>query len=165
MALTQSVWTPKTVNGYGVWQCTVIATAAENDAYTLKTPADSVDGRRPWIVLLQCTVNPDAGGAVTVEIATGHADNFAVTGDAATLGATNGAIFKQILDDCSTIIPPLEAAFLIHPDLPVADVVTIAAIAAGLKANVPPAPYYAFNLNAGTTMDAHTATWTIVQKL
>lgn len=164
MALTKSAWTEKTVNGYLVLTCTVIATTAENDAYTLKTPANSVDGRRPFVVLLQCSVTPDAV-ALPVEIAIGHGDNFAVTGDGATLGATNGAIFKQLLDDCVLAVPNLEYAFLIHPDLGVADVVAIASIASGFKVNVPPSPYYAFNLNGGSTLAAHTATWRVVQKL
>jgi len=81
----------------------------------------------------------------------------------ASVVATRGAKFKQLFDDCVLAVTPLIYTFLIDPTLIVADVVTVAAIATGPKIKVPPAPYFAFNLNGGSTLAAATATWYIVQ--
>ena len=167
MALTQSAWTSATVNGFMVLTCTVAATTSEQYGYTLKTPANLIDGRRPFTVFLQCSADPDAAQNPLVSIAIGYADNFTMGTTAGTslTGLVGGSTYKQLLDDCGAAVDPVTYSFLIHPDLGVADVVTLAAIAAGFKANVPPAPYYAMNLHSATKLDAHTATWTIVQKV
>lgn len=161
MALTQSAWTEKTANRQYVATCTVAATTAENDAYTLKTPA-GLDPTKPFTVALVTSATPD-GQALPVDIWLGWGDNFVLAGNDTTVAATNGAKFKQIFDDAVLAVTPLVYTFLIDPGLPVADVVTVAAIATGPKVRVPSAPYYAFNLNGGSTLNAHTATWTIIQ--
>lgn len=163
MALTQSAWTVSTV-GKSVLKatCTVTATTAENDAYTLKTPKE-LDVRRPWTLFLVTSATPD-GQALPVDIWAGYADNFALSGDGANVVATGtGAKYKQIIENAVTAVTPLAFAFHFDPNQEVADVVTVAAIDTGLKVKIPVAPYYAFNLNGGSTLNAHTATWTIVQ--
>jgi hypothetical protein len=163
MALTQSAWTEGWVNGIYTAICTVISTTAENDAYTLKTPAN-LDGSKPWTLFYKASGTPD-GSALPLQVAVGHSDNFAITGDGATIGATDGSLFKQVMDDVVLAVSPLEYSFNFNPSLGVADVVTVAAIATGLKANIPIAPYYAFNLNGASTLNAVTHTFKITQKL
>lgn len=165
MALTQSAWTNKTVNGFLVLTCTVTATTDEKNGYTLKTPANMLDGRRPFTVFLQCDADPDATENPMVKIGIGYADNFTMGPTTGALAVVSGSTYKQLLDDCGAAVDPTTYSFLIHPDLGVADVVLLSAIASGFKANVPPAPYYALNLASATKLDAHVATWTIVQKL
>jgi len=160
MALTQSAWTTKTVNGKFVASCTVAATTAENDAYTLKTPKE-LDTSKPFTVFVNTSAASD-GAAVPLDIWIGYDDNFVMSGNDSTVAATNGVMFKQLTDDIG-YSAATNNAFLIDPGLPVADVVTIAAKATGYKARIPSVPYYIFNLNAGSTMLAHTTTYKIVQ--
>lgn len=166
MALTQGAWTVSTL-GEGakktlIASCTVTATTAENDAYTLKTPAQ-LNPTKPWMLGLVCAATPD-GQALPVDLWVGYSDSFALSGDGASVVATGtGAKFKQIMDDVVLAVSPLMYVWNMVPNLAVADVVTVAAIATGLKISVPVAPYYAFNLNGGSTLAATTATWVIFQ--
>jgi len=161
MALTQSAWTVKTVNNKAVYTCTVTATTAENDAYTLPTPP-AIDTAKPYSLTIVCSATPD-GQALPFEIYIGTGPNFLMTGDGATIGATQGVRFKQIFDDIVLAVTPLGYTFLIDPNLPVADVVTVAAIATGPKVRVPSGTAHAFNQNGGSTLAAATTTYTIVQ--
>lgn len=161
MALTQSAWSNNTVNGVLVSTSTVIATTAENDAYTLKTPKE-LDTTRAFTLLYLTSATPD-GQATPMDIWLGYNDNFAITGNDSTVAATNGARFKQFFDDGVLAVTPLIYSFVFDPYLPVADVVTVAAIATGPKIRIPAAPYYAFNVNGGSTLNAATHTFILVQ--
>ena len=163
MALTQGNWVETFVNGVYKAVCTVVSTTAENDAYTLKTPLN-LDSTKEWTLFYQASGNPD-GSALPLEIFCGFSDAFVVTGDGATIGATDGSVFADILDDVVLAVAPLIYSWKLDPQLKVADVVTVAAIATGLKVAIPVAPYYAFNLNGASTLAAVTHTFTIVQKL
>ena len=77
--------------------------------------------------------------------------------------AVSGAMYKQFMDDGLLAVVNAEHGFRIDPNLGVADVVTIGAIASGLKINVPAAPYYAFNIDGGSALIATTMNWRIVQ--
>lgn len=163
MALTQSAWSVKTTKKKTlVATCTVGATTAENDAYTLKTPPE-LQGDKPFTVTLYCSGTPD-GSALPIDLWVGYQSDFALTGDGATVSATSGFKFKQIYDDCVLAVSKATAVtFSFDPKSAVADVVTVAAILTGLKIKNPPAPYYAFNCNGASTLAAETYTWTIVQ--
>ena len=161
MALTQGSWTEETVNGYKVLTNVVTATTSENDAYTLKTPK-SLDTSKPWYLALTFSGTPD-GSALPVEIWTGFSDDFAISGDAGSITATDGGKFIQIFDDCVLAVSGLNYFWLMDPNLAVADVVTVAAVATGLKVKIPEAPYYAFNLNGASTLAAVSGTWKIIQ--
>lgn len=166
MALTQSAWTDKTVNGQLVSSCTVLATTAETDSYTLKT-SKLLDPTKPFNVYLEFSGTPD-GSALPMDVWTGFTEGFALSGQGASVVSTvnsvrTGAKFKQVFDDVVLAVTTLNYVFHFDPNLAVADVVTVAAIATGPKIKVPVAPYYVFNLNGGSTLAAETATWTIVQ--
>jgi hypothetical protein len=160
MALTQTAWTVTTVNGRTKMQCSVTATTAENDAYTLKTPKQ-LNPYKPWTLILSTSAASD-GAAVPADIWCGTGDDFAISGNDGTVAATSGFNYKVIMDDIG-YAAATTSAWLMDPFLPVADVVTDAAKATGLKVKIPVCPYYAFNLDAGSAMLAHTGTWTIIQ--
>lgn len=160
MALTQSAWTDASANGKFVATCTVAATTSENDAYTLKTPKGlKVD--QPWTLIVKTSAASD-GAAVPLDLWVGYSDNFVLSGNDSTVAATDGVNYKQITDDIGYSAAS-SACFFFDPQQAVADVVTIAAIATGYKVKIPIAPYYAFNLDGGSTLLAHTATYIIIQ--
>ena len=163
MALTQGAWSEDWVADIYKATCAVVSTTGENDAYTLKTPAN-LDGSKEWTLFYQASGTPD-GSALPLEVFVGFTDNFVVTGDAGTIGATDGSVFKDIFDDVVLAVAPLIYSWKMSPNLGVADVVTVAAIASGAKVNMPVAPYYAFNLNGASTLAAVTHTFTITQKI
>ena len=161
MALTQSAWAVKTIRERTIASCTVQATTSENDAYTLKTPP-AIDTRKPYTLYVVYSATPD-GQATPLDIWVGKDDDFALSGNDSSVVATSGAKFKQIFDDTVLAVTPLQYVFSVQPELAVADVVTVAAIATGPKVQVPSGTSHIFNLNGGSTLAAHTATYTIVQ--
>ena len=168
MSLTQSAWSDTSANGLLVSSCTVQATTGETDAYTLKT-SKKLDPTRPFYVSLECSATPDAQ-ALPADIWTGWSDVFALSGQGASVVSTvssveTGAKFKQFFDDVVLAVTTLNYVFLFDPDLAVADVVAVSAIATGPKIKIPVAPYYVFNLNGDTTLNAHIATWRVIQYL
>jgi hypothetical protein len=160
MALTQSAWTEKYVNGLYVAECNVIATTAESDAYTKKTPAN-LEPDKEWTLFFYSTIAAD--NTVPIDLWVGYSDNFLMSGDSTTVTATDGTNYKQIMDDAVAAIAGNPYVWIMDPNLAVADVVTAAAIGSGLKIKVPVAPYYAFNID-GATLVATTSYWKIVQK-
>ncbi len=164
MALTQSAWADESVNGLLVLTCTVLQTSTETDAYTLKTPARTIDGTKPWSLYYWASATAD-GEALPVDIWLGYEDDFVLSGQGASVVARHGGMYKQIMDDGVLAIVNFEYGHLFDPNLRKADVVTVGAIASGLKANIPASPYYAFNLDGGSTLNnAITVNWRIVQQ-
>ncbi len=163
MALTQGAWATQVTNDNGVYitKCNVAFTVAENDAYTLKTP-NLLDTSKAWTLLIVAAATPDAV-ALPVDLWGGYGDSFALSGDGATVAATNGVKIKQVLDDCVLAVTPLVYQITLDPNLPVADVVTVAAINSGLKARIPVFPHYAINLNGGSTLNATNCDFYIIQ--
>lgn len=164
MSLTQSEWTTLTANGFLVMTCTVHHTNSEQDAYTLKTPANTVDGSRPWRLSHTSDKAPETG-AMPVDIWIGYSDNFLLDEDNPVI-ATAGALYKQINTEGQGAVLDVEYSYLIDPNLGVADVVTIGTAANGYKVNVPAVPYYAFAFNSASALsDDCTTTWKITQKV
>ncbi len=163
MGQTQSAWTDHSANGQLVLKCTVLPVTTPTDTYTLKTPKDTIDGSRPWNLFLSFAASPDAE-ALPVDIWLGYEDDFVLSGTGASVVATHGAMYKQITDDCRLAVANTSAhSWLMDPNLRDADVVTIGAIASGLKVMIPPAPYYVFALDGGSALVDTLATWRIVQ--
>lgn len=165
MSLTQSEWTKESVNGFLVLTCTVLQTSTETDAYTLKTPANTVDGTRPWRLSHTSSAAPETG-ALPVDIWIGYDDDFALSGQDTSLVAASGAFYKSINDEGQGAVLDVEYSYLIDPNLGIADIVALTDIGKGYKVNVPAAPYYAFNFDGTSVLaDAVTTTWKITQKL
>ena len=163
MSITQSVWSSTTVNGFTVQKCTVLADSALKDAYTLKIPAGKIDGTRPFSIYQSISADPD-GSSLPAQLWYGYSDAFVLSGDDSALDATDGEMYKQLVENCRGAVTTNEYVYYIHPDLGVADVVAATNIATGFKVNVPPAPYYALCLNGASTLNAVTTTWRVVQK-
>lgn len=160
--LVQGAWTESSVKDFYKATCTVTYTTQETDAYTVKTP-DGLDGSKPFVLFVSAAATPD-GQALPLKLWIGNSASFALSGQGASVAATGGAYFKQLTDDCVLAVGTTTHAFLIDPQLPVADVVTVAAIATGYKVRVPASPYYAFHLDGGSTLNATNTTFTILQK-
>ncbi|KKM58098.1 hypothetical protein LCGC14_1549920, partial [marine sediment metagenome] len=158
MSLTQSEWTKESVNGFLVLTCTVLQTSTETDAYTLKTPANTVDGTRPWRLSHTSSAAPETG-ALPVDIWIGYDDDFALSGQDTSLVAASGAFYKSINDEGQGAVLDVEYSYLIDPNLGIADIVALTDIGKGYKVNVPAAPYYAFNFD-GTSVLADAVTTT-----
>jgi|SRR5690606_9002169 hypothetical protein len=158
MALTQGAWTQQVVGTgkYQVWKCNVAFTTAENDAYTLKTP-DTLDTTKAWALAVVPAATAD-GQALPVDMWCGYKSDFALSGDSTTVAATSGFEFKTIIDDASAATARL---VLMDPNATQADVVAVAT--GGLRVKPPIFPYYAFNLDGGSTLNATNVDFYIIQ--
>lgn len=159
--LVQGSWAAKeSVNGKAVYQCQVTVSTAETDAQTLPI---KLRPDKPFTLFVSSSATPD-GQALPLKLWYGFSSSFAVTGQGTSVVATDGAFWKQLSDDVVLAVTTTQHAFLLDPDLPVADVVTVAAIATGLKVRIPKGiSYYAFHLDGGSTLAAVTTTFTVVQ--
>jgi hypothetical protein len=162
MALTQSAWTvmPSGKNTL-IYKNTVTFTTAENDAYTLRTPRD-LDPTKQWTLVVSTAATAD-GQAIPLDLWGGYKADFALTGNDNTVAATDGFRIKQVFDDIVLAVSPTVYSITFDPELPVADVVTVAAIGSGPKVRIPVLPYYIFNLNGGSTLNATSVTFYLVQ--
>jgi len=156
MALTQGEWSVVTVNKKMVATCNVAFTTAENDAYTYKTPKE-LDPTKKWLLIVKPAATAD-GTTLPVDLWIGFGETFALSGDGANVVATVGAEFKNIIDDASAATA---RAVLMDPDLAQSEVVAIAT--GGLKCKVPIAPYYVFNLDGSSTLNATNCDFYIIQ--
>ena len=161
MALTQSVWSEKYVNGKLRLQCTVVSTTGETDAYTVKTP-QSLDMSKPFTLFYSASATPD-GQALPLDMWVGFDEDLALSGQGASVVSSNGGNFKQLMDDVVLAVTTKIYAFVIDPLQAVADVVTVAAIATGLKVKGVVGACCAFNLDGGSSLAAVTHTFTIIQ--
>ena len=156
MALTQGAWAVKTVNGRMVASCTVSATTAENDVYTLKTPKE-LNTREPWSLIIDVTEDLTGAGTSALDIWGGHADDFAITGNDATVAATSGAFVVAITTDVDA--GGVFSVRCVPGDSGLTQVVTFPAVVV-----LPPLPYYAFNIDATAVMaDAADVKFYIIQ--
>jgi hypothetical protein len=158
MALTQGAWTETSVNGMTVFSCDVTATVSENDAYTLKTPV-SLDGSKAWTLHVNTAGATLDGSALPVDVWGGWSDDFALTGDAGTVAATDGGETRSaVIDD----VKGVANAVIVDPSYTGAAVQsTLAGVRGIVNAGV--YPYYAINLDGASTLAAATCTFKIVQ--
>jgi len=161
MALTQGNWIEKSVNGMYHTTCNVAFTTGETDAYTLPTPK-GLDVTRPWTLIVAAAATAD-GSALPMDLWIGHSNDFLLSGQGGSVTTSDGSNFKVLTDDVVLAVTTVEHVFLIDPNQATADVVTVAAIAAGYKLKVPVVPYYAFNLDGGSALVATNCDFTIVQ--
>jgi hypothetical protein len=167
-AQTVGDWTVSTVGikknfMVATCQCT---TDANNEILFTKRTGTWLDGSKPWTLIIAASAAQD-GAATPVALHLGYADNFALAGTTARATITSGAIYGNFTDDLGYAAAVLGMAFQMTPSSSgLANIVTIAAIATGMRFNCPIAPYYAFELYAadGATLLAHTLTFTIIQK-
>lgn len=162
MALTQGEWIQQ-IGGDSnlqIWKANVAYTTGENDAYTKPIPK-SIDTTRQYTLLVQHAATPD-GSNLPIDLWMGYGDSFALSGDGANVVADNGFNYKELLNISEGAVA-VAYAITIDPELPVADVVTVAAIASGLKVRVPKGLRHAFNLDGASTLNATNTNFWVIQ--
>lgn len=163
-AQTVGSWTVKSVEGHIVATCICTTDANNEILFTNKTP-DELDTSKPWTLIIKASAAQD-GAAAPVALHIGYSSSFALAGTTARATVTDGAMFGNITDDLGYAAAVPGMAFQMTPaSTGLANIVTIAAVATGMRFNVPVVPYYAFELYAGdsATLLAHTLTFTIIQ--
>ena len=164
-AQTQTAWSASTVNGFGVWTGTSTTDANNEVNWSLKTPVE-LNTSAPWSLIVAASAAQD-GAAAPLMIWGGYSDDFALAGTTARATATDGVQIGELTDDLGYAAAVLGMNFAMTPGSSgLANVVTVAAVATGMRHNVPVFPYYAFELMAddAATLLAHTLTFKIVQK-
>tara|TARA_R110002167_G_scaffold85904_2_gene232744 strand:- start:1573 stop:2130 length:558 start_codon:yes stop_codon:yes gene_type:complete len=164
-AQTQTAWAETSINGYKILSSTATTDATNEVNWSLKTPK-SLDTTQPWSLIVSASAQQDAAAAPLM-IWGGYSDDFALAGTTARATATDGVQIGELSDDLGYGAAVLGVNFAMNPgSTGLANVVTIAALATGLRHNVPVFPYYAFELMAddAATLLAHTLTFKIIQK-
>ncbi len=162
---TISAWKESTVNGFYFASCTALTDANNEINYTNKTPS-GLDTSKPWTLVVSASAAQD-GAAAPLMVWGGYADDFAISGTTARATATNGVQLGELSDDLGFAAAVAGVAFSMTPGTSgLANIVTIASVATGMRFNVPKMPYYAFELMAddAATLLAHTLTFRIIQK-
>ena len=162
-AQTQTAWTtPVTVGSQVVTSCTATTDAINLCNWTPPTP-EGIDCSKKYTLIVAADAAQD-GAAAPVALYFSKAKGLALAGTTGRPTVTNGAEYGNITDDLGYAAAVLGMSFIIDPDLPVANVVTIAAVATGMKFRAPAAKYHAYSINAASgTLLAHTLTFTIIQ--
>jgi|APSaa5957512622_1039677.scaffolds.fasta_scaffold27123_3 hypothetical protein len=164
-AQTVSNWTTVELNGFLIHTCTAYTDANNEVNWTKKTP-DSLDTTKPWSMVVAASAAQD-GAAAPLMIWGGYDSDFALAGTTARATATSGVQIGELTDDLGYAAAVAGMGFNMTPGTSgLADIVTIAAVATGMRFNVPIFPYYAFELMAddAATLLAHTLTFKIIQK-
>ena len=163
-AQTQTAWTtPVTVGKQVVTSCTATTDANNLCNWTPRTP-DGIDCTKKYTLIVKADAAQD-GAAAPIALYFSTADGtLALAGTTGRPTVTGGYEYGNITDDLGYGGAVLGMSFIIDPDLPVANVVTIAAVATGMKFRAPAAKNHAFSINAASgTLLAHTLTFTILQ--
>lgn len=164
-AQTVGAWTTTYLPGFKKIVCEVTTDNANEILFTNKTP-DTLDTSKPWVLTIAASAAQD-GAAAPVAIHIGYSTDFALAGTTARATVTDGAMFGNITDDLGFAAAVPGMSFNMTPGSSgLANIVTIAAVATGMRFNVPVVPYYAFELYAAdsATLLAHTLTYTIIQE-
>lgn len=144
MSLTQSAWTKSTVNKRLVLKCTVTSTTGETDTYTLKTPINALDPTRPWLLVVNAAATDISDATDPVDIWAGYSDSFVLSGQGASVTATDGGeVASDVMDGVSdeTLITT------VNPNRTAAKVQAATGTAGEVNAGT--APYYAINVDGG----------------
>ena len=162
-AQTQTAWTAVTSLGNQVvTSCTATTDANNLCNWTPKTP-EGIDCSKKYTLIIAADAAQD-GAAAPVALYFAKADTLALAGTTGRPTVTGGAEYGNITDDLGYGGAVLGMSFIIDPDLPVANVVTVAAVATGMKFRAPASKYHAYSINAASgTLLAHTLTFTIIQ--
>jgi len=163
-AQTQTAWTSSTYNGFAIYTSTATTDAANEVNWSLKTP-NELDTTKPWSLIVSASASQD-GAAAPLMIWGGYSDDFALAGTTTRATATDGVQLGELTDDLGYGAAVAGMHFAMSPgSTGLANVVTIAALATGMRHNIPVFPHYAFELMAddGNTLLAHTLTFKIIQ--
>jgi hypothetical protein len=147
-------WTHELINNVNVWTCKVTTTTADLDLYMKKSPK-GLDPTKPWTFVGNTAATSIDGQAVPMDLYIGWSDAFELTENNAPV-VTDGVLYKaDVMDDLDAVC----MAILMHPNLTVAEDVA----AGAAKCYAPIAPYYIFNLDGATALEAVTVSFKIMQ--
>ena len=154
--LTLRDWKESEENGKAVWTCTITTTTADLDLYTKKTPV-GLNVRKPWEIFIN-TASATLDGtvaAIPVDLYIGWDSTFALTENNAPV-VTGGVLYKaDIYNDVRTAVGYIQ----FNPNMIVAE--DVSGVAA--QTYIPVAPYYIFNLDCASAMNAVNCTFKIIQ--
>jgi len=150
MAITQSAWSTSSTNGKKIMECTVAIGATETDAMTLKTPK-ALNTSKPFHLLANAAGVTIDADTVAVDLWVGTKDDSTLSGTG-TLTASDAYFYKAIIADVKAAV----GSCVCDPNLTTADV-------SNVHVQVPPAPYYFFNLDGTNAMTNVTVTFIIIQ--
>jgi hypothetical protein len=102
MALTQSAWTSKTVNGHFVATATCIGGAATDRYPSAAILPTNIDTNRPYTIVVTTGEDMTAAGTTTVNLYTCTADSASVAGDGTATSCYIGASVTNDLDAGAT---------------------------------------------------------------
>ena len=163
MSLTQGAWIASTVNGRVVLKCTVTSTTGETDTYTLKTPKEGTTGggfkpTKPWLLVVNAAGTDISDATDIVDIWAGYSDGFVMSGQGASVTATDGGeIGSAVISGVS------DAALLTTVDPNYTYAVVQGVAGTGGHVNVGTAPYYAINVDGGGARKAADTIFYIIQ--
>lgn len=160
---TATAWTVKSVGDQTVASSTCTTAATNLCNFTLRTP-NEIDCTKKYTLVVAASAAQDGAAApIAIYFSTAE-DALVLAGTTGRPTVTGGAEYGNIIDDLGYSGAVLGESFIIDPELPVADVVTIAAVATGLKVRVPAAANHCYSMNAASgTLLAATLTFTILQ--
>lgn len=169
MALTYSPttgWAERTEGKFWVASQAITNTTSETDVYTTITPT-GLDGSKPWMLMLTYSATLDTGQTPNVELWVANDRDAVLSSESPPVPVPAGSAYKyrEILDDSILAVSPIVYVWQMDPELPVAEVVTVAAINTGLKLRCPAAPGYFIVINGDSTASAGVVTTvTIMQQ-
>jgi len=162
-AQTQTAWTtPKTVGNQVVSTSTSTTDANNLCNFSLRTPNGIDCSKRYTLIAIASAAQDGAAAPLAIYFSTAS-DTLALAGTTGRPTVTGGYEYGNIVDDLGYGGASTNT-FIIDPNLAVANVVTTAAKATGLKSRVPGAVNHAFSVNAASgTLLGHVMTWIIIQ--
>lgn len=157
MALTQSVWTDKTVNGRLVSTCNVAGETSDADVITVRT-SKNLDTTKPWSLIVYVNEDLSAAGSSAVDIWGGVSDTCSLaTADAGTDAYLVCALSGD-LDAGGTQVTHVFQGVSGGTFTQVTNSTTLNFVI------IPPYPYYIINVDISTSLqDAATIYFTIIQ--
>jgi len=155
MALTQSVWTDKTVNDQLVSTCNVAGETGDADVITART-SKKLDPTKPWSLAVYIDEDLSAAGSAAVDIWGGYSDSCSLaTADVGTSSVLVHANSNDLDAGGTQVIN-------VFPGI--SGTITQVSNASPGTALIPPFPYYIINVDLSTSLqDAATIYFTIVQ--
>ena len=146
MACVPGAWTASTAKDHLVLECDVTVTTSEHDAYTLKTPANTIDSTKPWYLMVNSTEVQIDGDALPVDIWAGYSDGFALSGDNGISAAFGGEVASAVMNT----VKYNYLAVVVDPNYKDTKVQTTQAGSKTGIVNAGTAPYYAINCHGAS---------------
>jgi len=158
MAYVQGAWAASTVNGRLVLKCTCTSTSSETDCCTLKTPANTLDPTKPWILVANAASTDTSDATDLVDIWAGYSSDFTLDSEGATCTATSG---YEIGSGVATGVSDAVKVVIVDPNFTGTAVQGDTGVTGHVNCGI--APYYAINIDGGGARKAADTIFYIIQ--